>query len=595
MVQEACRELQRSPQDAAEVLRSLEQDWVTDLRDLAALSDAGWQYLRVPAMLKVVLRRRCDELYELVPQLRNPESKGTSTSPNDGRSVSFGKGSVPSWRNAKGKPWGNAPLRDSRRETALSIETDRGEAAGERSDLVEALRRNLRQAGVNSLREINRFFGKGDVSRDGTLSRPEFDRLIKELRIPGIDAPQKVHALWNVFDRDRNGVVSSSEFLRTVRGRMSPSREASVKQAFDLLDTGRTGVVQRKDVLMNFDPFPEATERGVSAVDVLHNFLEIGRESEGQPKSVVSTMEFLAYYDNVSAIVDDDAEFAKIVRETWPSSTSLRHTHRYAVGPRFSQEETSHSAAAICRRIRQRLATSFTGRNPERQVARAIWQLTHSASDDINVRNGMRARLPGALIERDSFDHWIEELHSRSLPEVDRQILFEVIDLNGDGLVQPTDFLCALQGSASKRQALIEDSFLRISNSAGNISWEHCKIPDDLLELLSMTHGSEPISKDDFALYYLSCGVLLQDDRALESLLLNDWPGVGKSSSMQGAAGSVGSVASIAKGLGTVNPRRAWLSLAGDLQPGSARPGRHGSISLDGQSVASNRSAYRLS
>lgn len=574
-----------------QIIESLEQDWVTDLRDLAGLSDVGWQYLRIPAMLKVVLRRRCDELFEMVPHLRNPKNVPRDRSPGGRGNASAEKRSLPSWRNANTTSMHleYSPQHDSVREDlvhpALPIETDRGQASGESSQLIEVLRRNLKQAGVNSLRDINRIFGRADVNRDGTLSRAEFDRLIKEFRISDISAPQRIHALWNLFDRDKNGVVSSHEFIRTIRGRMTPQREAVVRQVFDLLDIEHTGAVQRWDLLMNFDPFPEAVERDVPVLDVLHNFLVIGGAPGGQTQSTVPKLEFLAYYDNVSSSVDADNDFAQLVRNTWHSKMLARQTPRYVTATRASLEETNHSAAAICGRIRQFLATHFTGLKPERQVARAIWQLVHDVSD-----GGMHKRHPAQGVDRDSFDLWIEELHSGSLPEVDCDILFKIIDVDMDGLMSPTDFLRALQGNSSKRQKIIEDAFERISNSTGTISWEMCEVPDDIVELLSMTHGSESLSKSDFIAYYLSCGVLLQDDRALENLLRQDWPVLAtRGSSVQHAHGSVGSVASIAKGLGSVNPQRAWLSLASDLRPGSAKPGRHGYVPVGVNSTASNR------
>eukprot|EP00746_Dinoflagellata_sp_MGD_P041019 gnl/MRDRNA2_/MRDRNA2_19907_c0_seq1.p1 gnl/MRDRNA2_/MRDRNA2_19907_c0~~gnl/MRDRNA2_/MRDRNA2_19907_c0_seq1.p1 ORF type:complete len:594 (+),score=102.65 gnl/MRDRNA2_/MRDRNA2_19907_c0_seq1:101-1882(+) len=567
VVQEACHELHRSPKDAAEILKSLEQDWVTDLKELASLSDVGWQYLRIPAMLKVVLKRRCDELFELVPQLRDSKSKPSGRLTRETEHGSSEMRASPSWRNPNAYPRNSTSqyklVNEGQVHDALPIEVDREEASGESSHLMELVRRSLKQSGVNSLRDINRIFGQADVNQDGILNHAEFNRLVKQLRIPGIDTPQKIHALWNMFDRDKNGMVSSYEFLRTIRGRMNPQREAVAKHTFNSLDTENTGTVHRWVLDMNFDPFVEATERDVPILEVLKNFLAIGRAPEHQTSSISQT-EFLAYYDNVSAMVDSDTQFAKIVRGTWAASR----------GP--SREEAGHSAAAISSHIRQLLATNLVGPQPERQLAQTLWQLLHD--------------VVGKGIDRDSFDFWIDELRGRSLAKVDRQILFEVIDVDGDGLVLPTDFLCALQINALKRQRIIEDAFLRISNSAGHISWQDNEIPDHLLELHSMSHDTEPLSKHDFMNYYLSCGILLQDDRTLESILATDWPFLAKSLPYgQHLGKGLGSVASIAKGLGSVNPQRAWLSLAGDIRPGSARPGRHGSIPLNPQSAGRNR------
>lgn len=541
VVEEACRELKRSPRDAAEMLKQLREDWVTDLWELANLSEAEWQYLRIPGMLKVFLRRRCDDLFERVlsprgtgqPQLFGPRNDVNGRSRAGVQEVERGgsaeKRSSPPWYSAQ-KP----PL----------IESDRGEALGDNSQPLQALRRKLKQNRVETLRDIRQMFSKADVSADGVLNRAEFDRLLKEVKVDGIDSPPKVQALWNMFDRDKNGVVSSHEFLRTIRGRMSPQRENLVKQGFDLLDIQHVGAVDRWDLVMNFDPCPEARERDVPIMEVLRGFLAIGKRDDGHLESRVSKTEFLAYYDNVSAFLDSsDLQFAQLVRSTWSG------VPKYLVGR--PEEDTSHSAFAICCRIRKHFAAIHKDVKLERKVAKAIWQLVHGTSRDV--------------IDRNSFEYWIEELHGRSLSEVDRQILFEVIDVDGDGFAHPVDFIRALQSKiSSKRQQIIEDAFSRISTPAGgSISWEQCEIPPDLLELLSMADGSESLSKKDFLDYYLSCSIFLKDDKALETLLSKDWKASAKAavrSSAQPTPGiynKVGNVSALAKiSAGAVNPHQ---------------------------------------
>eukprot|EP00929_Paragymnodinium_shiwhaense_P089383 TRINITY_DN49536_c0_g1_i1.p1 TRINITY_DN49536_c0_g1~~TRINITY_DN49536_c0_g1_i1.p1 ORF type:complete len:628 (-),score=102.87 TRINITY_DN49536_c0_g1_i1:202-2085(-) len=73
VVREACAELGRTPQEAKEVLIAIDQDWCADLQTLANLSEQGWRDLRIPALLKEALRRRCDELF--------PAPVGNSNSP----------------------------------------------------------------------------------------------------------------------------------------------------------------------------------------------------------------------------------------------------------------------------------------------------------------------------------------------------------------------------------------------------------------------------------------------------------------------------------------------------------------------------------
>lgn len=99
---------------------------------------------------------------------------------------------------------------------------------------------------------------------------------------------------------------------------MSQRRINLVNQAFSILDKHNTGEVHPEDIMDVYDAtkHPDVLAGKRTAKDVLQEFLDtfdVGGEVDGK----VTRQEFLNYYSNVGATIDDDDYFELMIRNAW--------------------------------------------------------------------------------------------------------------------------------------------------------------------------------------------------------------------------------------------------------------------------------------
>lgn len=191
-------------------------------------------------------------------------------------------------------------------------------AAGDAKDtekLLDALRESLKKHGARGIVGLGRKFKIMDDDRSRSVSCEEFGKAIAEHALGFTE--QDVAALFGRFDEDGSGQLSYDEFLQGVRGELNQRREQLVLQAFTLIDADNSGVLELGDVMRkyNADKHPEVLQGSKTASEVLREFLDTfdGGEKDGK----VYPAEFLRYYANVSASVDDDDYFELMIRNAW--------------------------------------------------------------------------------------------------------------------------------------------------------------------------------------------------------------------------------------------------------------------------------------
>jgi Ca2+-binding EF-hand superfamily protein len=191
--------------------------------------------------------------------------------------------------------------------------------------LLDQLKQKIVQrAGKNSLASLSRRFKIMDRgSNDHKLSPYEIHIGLKQV---GLEiGKQDCTMLFNAIDTNGSGDVSFDEFVRALRGdiRNNPNRLKLVKMAFTTLNpqTGSNG------------------ERGVSSgmlfklYDVQHNpDVKEGRKTPMQAfnefvsmfdingDGMITENEFISYYENNSATIDDDRYFELMIRNAWHMS-----------------------------------------------------------------------------------------------------------------------------------------------------------------------------------------------------------------------------------------------------------------------------------
>lgn len=176
-----------------------------------------------------------------------------------------------------------------------------------------------KRGGMNGIRTLGRLFRIMDDNGSGTLTYDEVGEGLRDMGLRGEDALSKKDCtkLFSIFDKDKSGTVSFDEFMRAIRGKMSTKRKHLVYYAFDLLDKDKSGEVDQKDLAQAYDcsKHPEVIRGEKTPAEVLKEFSEQwdGTKKDGK----ITLHEFLDYYKDISASVDNDDYFELMMRNAW--------------------------------------------------------------------------------------------------------------------------------------------------------------------------------------------------------------------------------------------------------------------------------------
>ena len=161
-----------------------------------------------------------------------------------------------------------------------------------------------------------------DDNGSGTLDIYEFKKGIRDFRVD-VD-PQDVESLFKAFDIDGSGSIDFDEFIRVVVGPMNQFRTNLCRKAFGKIDFNGDGVLDVNDIKGKYDAsrHPDVRAGKKTEEEVLKEFLETfemhhnvmhGGQSDGR----VTMDEFIEYYTNISANIDNDAYFDLMMNNAW--------------------------------------------------------------------------------------------------------------------------------------------------------------------------------------------------------------------------------------------------------------------------------------
>jgi len=124
--------------------------------------------------------------------------------------------------------------------------------------------------------------------------------------------------VFDHFDSDRSGFINFEEFIQGFRDPLTERRLKLVKMAFSKLDIDGSGVVDAEEVASLYDAskHPDVLSGRKSAQDVKYEFLDtfdVGGVHDGK----VTLGEFVNYYTNLGANIDNDDYFELMIRNAW--------------------------------------------------------------------------------------------------------------------------------------------------------------------------------------------------------------------------------------------------------------------------------------
>lgn len=180
--------------------------------------------------------------------------------------------------------------------------------------LLNNFRQSLKDHGAHGIFGLARKFRIADDDGSGSINFSEFSKMINEHTLEW--TPQQVRLIFDRFDTDTSGSISYDEFLIGVRGELNDRRKQLVLMAFDILDADKSGVVELNDIKekYNASKHPDVISGKQTADQVLAAFLST---FDGNGDGKVTPVEFIKYYANCSASIDDDDYFELMMRNAW--------------------------------------------------------------------------------------------------------------------------------------------------------------------------------------------------------------------------------------------------------------------------------------
>lgn len=160
-----------------------------------------------------------------------------------------------------------------------------------------------------------------DDNNSKSIDMSEFRKAVRDFKIDLND--NEIQTVFNAFDRDGSGEIDYDEFVRGVRGPMNAFRQKIVKAAFTKLDKDGSGIIDINDIkgVYNASRHPDVKSGKKSEDEVLGEFIETFETHHNINGGVrdrrVTFEEFLEYYNNVSASIDNDNYFELMMINAW--------------------------------------------------------------------------------------------------------------------------------------------------------------------------------------------------------------------------------------------------------------------------------------
>jgi Ca2+-binding EF-hand superfamily protein len=182
--------------------------------------------------------------------------------------------------------------------------------------IISRIKEEMKSRGSGGFVGLQRRFRIMDDDGSKSLSLAEFKKALSEFKM-NLTEPD-LRAVFSFFDTDNSGAIDFEEFVQGVREPLNPRRLKLVEQAFTVIDRDGSGIVDAQEVASMYDAskHPEVIARRKTVTQVLTEFLDtfdVGGVKDG----MVTRQEFVNYYSNIGASIDNDDYFELMIRNAW--------------------------------------------------------------------------------------------------------------------------------------------------------------------------------------------------------------------------------------------------------------------------------------
>lgn len=209
----------------------------------------------------------------------------------------------------------NSPNRKNRSNTNDAVNRSAEPSAGLKL-IIAKIKQEMKSRGSGGFVGLQRRFKIMDDDGSKSLSISEFKKALKEFKMDISESDYRL--LFDHFDRDQSGTIDFEEFVQGVRDPLNDKRLALVHLAFSVLDKDGSGIVDGQEIASMYDAskHPEVMAKRRTAAQVLREFLDtfdVGGVKDGK----VTREEFVNYYTNIGASIENDEYFELMIRNAW--------------------------------------------------------------------------------------------------------------------------------------------------------------------------------------------------------------------------------------------------------------------------------------
>lgn len=182
--------------------------------------------------------------------------------------------------------------------------------------IISKLKGYLKAQGLSGFCGLSRRFRLMDEDGNGSLNLSEFRKAMSAGDLLLSDAD--IRLLFEYFDTDHSGSIDRQEFLVGVRDPMNERRLFFVGEAFKCMDMDGNGLLEPSDIVEAYDAsrHPDVLSGRRTPDDVCREFLETF-DVDGIHNGKITWTQWVHYYANVSASIDDDDYFELMMRNAW--------------------------------------------------------------------------------------------------------------------------------------------------------------------------------------------------------------------------------------------------------------------------------------
>jgi len=314
--------------------------------------------------------------------------------------------------------------------------------------ILDKMRAMLKKRGADGVRGLGRNFRICDTDGSGQLNLEEMAKCFNLCKLSL--KPSEVETLFDYFDTGDEGLVSFEEFIRAVRGKMSKTRKALVVKVFKALDAAgdSSGMLTIDDIRPAFNAadHPDVKAETKTEAQVLQEFLDAFEGSQGNRDGTVTLDEFVQYYGDLSAGIDEDDMFGTMIANSWSALKARGPSGEEVPAIQYVSEGDMDVLERI---LMKNVYQKSQGVNEERTLKAAFKQFDTDGSGEVSFREFALA------MER--FGLSVQKPNARSKGGVPPEVLRGLFDRYNADQSEALSYLEFSNGLFKKEEAPTEE------------------------------------------------------------------------------------------------------------------------------------------